>query len=683
MQELQFYIEGQRIDMFKDESVSITQSIQNIKDPSKIFTDFSKTFSVPASKDNNKIFKHYYNYDIVGGFDARTKKDSNIELNNLPFRDGKIKLEGVDLRDNKPHTYRVTFFGNTVNLKDVLGEDKLGNLSWLDNFVTSYSSVDVKSYLQSGYVVSVDGTSYVDAITCPLISATTRLYYDSTTPHSHNELYKGNLVYTDATGHHHGVLWSDLKYSIRLHLIIKAIQEEYPSIEFSEDFFTDTNSDYYNLYMWMHRTKGLAKSTVNGADTYSKIVTTFAPTGTFIPNINNNGTTVSLFVYNQGGTTPVTDSTITISSVSGVDYNVIVKLNGGVYQTESNQRNNYSFDLNNMPNGTWTITLESENSVTFSSVAWEFDSVQNEGVYNATITSSVVTITELFSFYPTQQLPEIKILDFLTGIFKMFNLTAYVVDGVIKVDTLDNYYSVFNTYDISKYIESDTSNVNVALPYKQINFDYSDYKTFSASTFNQLNNKQFGALEYKGEEDFKWVGKDYKINLPFQKMMYERLRDIKDGTILTVQYGLMNDDNLEPYIGKPLIHYVNKQKGGTVISFRDGLTTQSPISIYYIPLNTNGLNGTEQSLNFNAQIDEWALIQNNSTLFENYYKNYMQDVFKEGRRLIKVSAYLPLRILLNYTLADRFVINSQNFKINSITTNLENGKSKIELLNEI
>jgi hypothetical protein len=198
-----------------------------------------------------------------------------------------------------------------------------------------------------------------------------------------------------------------------------------------------------------------------------------------------------------------------------------------------------------------------------------------------------------------------------------------------------------------------------------------------------LNNQQFGALEYKGEDDFKWVGKDYKINLPFQKMMYERLRDIKDGTLLTVQYGLMNDDNLEPYIGKPLIHYVNKQVSGTEISFRDGETTQSPISTYYIPLNTNGLNGTEQSLNFNAQIDEWALIQNNSTLFENYYKNYMQDVFKEGRRLIKVSAYLPLRILLNYTLSDRFVVNSQNFKINSITTNLENGKSKIELLNEI
>lgn len=74
MQKIQLYIQGERVDMFEDESVTITQTIQNIKDISKVFTDFSRTFSIPASKTNNKIFRHYYNFDIVNGFDARTKK---------------------------------------------------------------------------------------------------------------------------------------------------------------------------------------------------------------------------------------------------------------------------------------------------------------------------------------------------------------------------------------------------------------------------------------------------------------------------------------------------------------------------------------------------------------------------------------------------------------------------------
>jgi len=56
MLNLQLYIEGQEVDLFKDESVNLTQSLQDVKDIEKVFTDFSRTFSVPASRANNKIF---------------------------------------------------------------------------------------------------------------------------------------------------------------------------------------------------------------------------------------------------------------------------------------------------------------------------------------------------------------------------------------------------------------------------------------------------------------------------------------------------------------------------------------------------------------------------------------------------------------------------------------------------
>jgi len=144
MQTIQLYIEGQRVDMFKDESVSLTQSIQNVRDIAKIFTDFSKTFTLPASKTNNKIFKHYYNFSIENGFDGRTKKDATIELNHLPFRDGKIKLEGVDLKNNKAYSYKITFFGSTVVLKDLLGEDKLSSLNSLNALNETYHLLILK-----------------------------------------------------------------------------------------------------------------------------------------------------------------------------------------------------------------------------------------------------------------------------------------------------------------------------------------------------------------------------------------------------------------------------------------------------------------------------------------------------------------------------------------------------------
>jgi hypothetical protein len=34
-------------------------------------------------------------------------------------------LEGVSLKNNKAHTYKITFYGETISLKDTFGEDKL------------------------------------------------------------------------------------------------------------------------------------------------------------------------------------------------------------------------------------------------------------------------------------------------------------------------------------------------------------------------------------------------------------------------------------------------------------------------------------------------------------------------------------------------------------------------------
>jgi len=59
----------------------------------------------------------------------------------------------------------------------------------------------------------------------------------------------------------------------------------------------------------------------------------------------------------------------------------------------------------------------------------------------------------------------------------MFNLTAYVNNtGTIVVKTLDSYYSGGTTYDITEYVGIDSGQINVALPFKQIDFLYEDTK---------------------------------------------------------------------------------------------------------------------------------------------------------------------------------------------------------------
>ena len=694
MQTIQLYIEGQRVDMFKDESVSLTQSIQNIRDIAKIFTDFSKTFTLPASKTNNKIFKHYYNFHIQNGFDARTKKNATIELNHLPFRDGKIKLEGVDLKNGVPYAYRITFFGSTVTLKDLLGEDKLNALNSLNTLNETYSPTEIESGLKRN--------PSTNDVVVPLITHTKRLFYDSTTGHSHDTQYTGNLYYDSGVGagHEHGVAWSELKYALRVHKIVEAIQSRY-GITFSDDFFADTNERYYNLFMWLHRKKG---DVISGTqiESYSKLVDGWTTSYDDILDMINPSTAyIQSFVPVEN----IRNFELTLIRVTSEPYDIQIFRNGiEVYSESSITATTRVIDVSPyaQANSYYTVVLNYSTSITFANITWFLRYVEPIGdVITVEYSTGSFSVATVFEFIITEQIPDIKVIDFLTGLFKMFNLTAYVEKntGIIKVLPLNEFYANYNSYDISKYIVSDSSSVNVSLPYREISFSYEDTNTFLAKTHDQLFGLEWAKTEYTQVPDdgSQIDGELYDVKLPFSHLKYERLYDLNDSTLTTIQWGWFADDNQDAYIGKPLLFYpvLNAiQDNGVAegISFVDAVDSDGTYTSHkeitesiVMPSNAvsfaNDVNTA--NINFKAEQNEYRFNTYTNTLFKEYYQNYIISVFNEKNRLTKVTAYLPLRILLNYTLADRFIINGNSYKINSINTNLETGKSELELLNDL
>ena len=668
MQKIQLYIEGQRVDLFDDESVVLTQTIQNVKDVQKVFTDYSKTFTLPATKENNKIFKHYYNNSITNGFDGRSRVSATLELNYLKFRKGKIKLEGVDLKNNVPSSYKVRFTGNTVTLKDLLGEDKLGALTGLNSNTLVYNAANVKTKLKANPATS--------DVVVPLITHTQRLIYNSLT--SNND--KGNLHYDSSNVH--GVSWDDLKYAIRVDTIIQAIETKY-GITFSNDFFNSSNAPYYNLFMWLHRKKGYVESPT--ATEVESLVNTWTATSVSA-TITSMSNTSTLFV---GGTpSRYTKLDLKLRTSSSFSYSASVQLNG----TEIYNSGSVTGDLDitkddiGTSQGTYNVIIQSAQNVTFSEVTWDIGYQLLAGLetFN-TYTSASFSHTNAFDFIITQQIPEIKCIDFLTGIFKMFNLTSYVdndTDNVI-VKTLDSYYAGGTSYDVTEFVDRDKSSVNVALPFKEITFEHGDTKTLLANTHSQLFNKTWGKTEYKNGE--KLDGKIYKVKTPFSQLKYERLPDSNNSNATSIQYGFFVDDNQDPYYGKPLLFYPILNSGNS-ISFLDTTSSNSEIAQYNIPSNSVALasSTSKYNINFNNEINEYTADNTfTDTLFQAYHKDYISDVFDVTNRLTKVTAYLPLRILLNYTLADRFNISGSTYKINSIKTNMLTGKSDLELLNDI
>ena len=684
--------------MFEKQSITITDTLKNVKDINKVFTEYSQTFSIPASKTNNKVFKHYYNSDIVGGFDSRIRVTGKIELNSVLFKEGYIKLEGVDLRNNNPHTYRITFFGNTVTLKETLGDDKLSNLNALRTENQVYSAQEVRIFLQM-YPTTSD-------IIVPLITHTQRLKYNSTT--SNNDA--GNIAYD--SGNVHGVSYKELKYAIRLHKIIQAIEDRYTiangytkDLTFSNDFFNITNKPYYNLFMWLHRKKGDVE---NLSDEPSSIIAFPTTSGSYY-NISNDALRVvgddepdywyGLRFYSY--TSSNEEYKISFRK-DGVEFHNSGPVTGDFnylfpYNIDSNAPNGYAFGID--LNVDYTFYIESNSSINFTNIKLEIKQLAGNFINDTSIVNSNFSYVNSFQFDITQQIPDIKIIDFLSGLFKMFNLVAYIERGKteITVKTLDSFYSNpsdDSPYDISKYIDVSSSQVNSVLPYREINFKHEDTKTFLAARHTQITGENWGESQFKstGQNGEKLDGSIYKVKTPFAQMKYERLIDVKpngDG-VTSSQYGYFVDDNQSSYIGKPLLFYPIRVTNGNAISVVNE-NNQTALTTYNIPSNSVALSSATSSynMNFNAEQNEWGALENpvdegfTNSLYKAYYENYITSVFNQNNRLTKLTAYLPLKILLKYTLADRFIVSGSSYKINSIKTDFYTGKSEIELLSDI
>ena len=61
MSKLRIFIEGRELDTLDSVTVPIVKQFEELSDPTVICNDYSKTVTVPLSKNNNEVFGHAYN----------------------------------------------------------------------------------------------------------------------------------------------------------------------------------------------------------------------------------------------------------------------------------------------------------------------------------------------------------------------------------------------------------------------------------------------------------------------------------------------------------------------------------------------------------------------------------------------------------------------------------------------
>lgn len=211
---VEIYIGNTKVDQYKDEAVTVVSSVLDVSDITKNTGDYSKTFSVPASKSNNLLFKHWYNANIDNGFDARTKVEGRIEIDGIPFKIGKFRLYKVNVKKGVAVSYTVNFFGNLVDVSETLGKDKIASLD-LTAYDHDYNSFNVALGLQ-------DGLFNKDIIYS--LQTGKRYFYNSNANVGDFDENQINIAYN---GSGTGVLWDDINPSLKLIRIIEAIETKY------------------------------------------------------------------------------------------------------------------------------------------------------------------------------------------------------------------------------------------------------------------------------------------------------------------------------------------------------------------------------------------------------------------------------------------------------------------------
>ncbi len=666
---LKIYIENQLVDLYKDEAIELNSAVANSEDVSKLNTDYTKTFTVPASDRNNYIFKHFYNADIDNTFDARTKKDCRIELDGMPFRTGKMRLEKVAVKNGRASSYTINFWGNLTNFKTLIKDDLLNSLDLLQ-YDHVYNYDKVKQGLTSGIFAS-------NNLIYNLISQRRQFLYNSAGDDNTDSEKLVNIAYN---GQDRGIVWSDLKPSIRLLALIEAIEAKY-GITFSRDFFG--RDSFREIYMCLNNDEG-AKYTEQP-----------------INWINGNG---EVFGFNDDTTDTWTvggypygiyknmQYRIKITPEPGyenVPYRIIAKNpDTGVIYQQLDATGTFQADFTDAPDPPFKLKFYVSAAASFKYDAYILLRATRTpplgGTYDRDADANISTITDTFNVAPA--LPKMKVIDFLKGLFTMFKLVAIPDNrGNVYVNTIDDYYRDGAIHDITKWVDWEKYDVERAKIFSNMNFKYGQPVTLLNMQFLKNTGIAYGdeVLSLADDEGEPLDGESLEIALPFEMMVFERLTDLATNLKTRIHYGLALGENLEPASPKGVIFYNNRISiASCPISLINESGDATPVgTVINTPGHTLGLDNQTHSLLWGVEFSSWNATAIQGTLYKNYWSSYITSIFNIKRRNFKVRAILPAWLLTKLNLNDVLFIKDRYYRINDFTVNLTTRETGLNLIN--
>jgi hypothetical protein len=516
-------------------------------------------------------------------------------------------------------------------------------------------------------------------IVFPLITAKDVWFYDSASGnHDPNNIHFHNQNET------HGVQYYDLKPAIQINRVVEAIEDKYGiTINISGI------NDYDKLHIWCHRHAGYMYKDLPTAMPWTKVL---APD-------NYAAVSPDWWNYTTSEFVPLNDEyyRLQINIDPGAytnDYTIGVFVNGvlagqsignGVALVQVYNVLMFADDVVYV-----AIKPSTNEIVTFEVTRLRFVLENSPIVYLADAKNNATQ--QIFGSIDIPSLmPEQKVTDFLVSLCKMFNLVIIAVsDTEFDLLPLDEWYGDGTDVDLSQYFDITESQVERPQLYKQINFKYNQTGAITGEEYRLTNDVGYGDLRSNFVFD---TDEELAVEPQFDQMLFTRLTDQDTGDLTKLLAGYAVTRELETYLGQPFIFYVNSPISifPAVLAFVDptetiisGHKSVSITQVVYANASNQNFNAASTySLNYGADIDPYLLQSVNNSLYNEYWSDYITDLYNPSRRLVRVPAILPLGKILNFDLKNKLIWNGQRWLVNNVTINLTTGRAEFELLNNV
>jgi hypothetical protein len=654
MRQVQVYIEGQKIELFEDEQINVTSSVQNINDISKVFTDFSQSFTVPASTVNNEIFQHFYQTDVDGTIDHNIRRNALIEIDLTTFRRGKISIEKANIKNSHAENYQLTFYGEIRTLKDLFGEDKLNQLD-LTSLEFAFTGTDIYNRI-------TDLTTDYD-VRYPLIAS--------------NRLWTYHHGSEDITTNSKSIRYNELFPAVKIIRLFDAIANDYGVI-FTGTFLSDPR--FTNVFLYGKNTNVYSFITESTDVKIDQVIANVIQDNT-LPNPADL-TYTDIYqdeinvLYAQDVQFSIISFEILNQSTVGTWY-IDVFQDGNYYQTIQGTTTgvfgNISFQNISGLNTTLTFKMK-------ANVAMNIDMLINYQITGTNGLSNYAQISTLQTAMSgnvsiNSTIPDMKVSDFFTGVLKEFNCTCVATsENVFEILPLEDWYGQGAIVDITQYTDIDSIDIERIKLYKKIAFKYQQSESFVNRNFFRISNSEYGNVEYQ----FAYDGDEYVIETPFENLLFTRSID-NSNNYAVLGYNL--NESYNAYTPKPMLLYLygeSNDLSSHPILFYDGTTHQSIDSFAQFGQDLTFQN-QKYSLNFGA---ENSVIHNETIqqgLYAEYYFPYLINLFNLKNRLVHVKTNLPISLLTNLKLNDRLIIRDKRYIINEMKSNLTTGQVDFSL----